>query len=51
MKTSIFMQGFFFKNNHTATEQNSGSGYRSMFKNMINFRPVQQFYKETEENI
>lgn len=50
MKTSILMQVFIWKNNHTATEYNSGSGYRRVRKNMINFRPLQQSYKETEAN-
>lgn len=36
---------FVWKNKHTATEYNSGSGYRRVFKAIINFRPVQQSYK------
>lgn len=40
-----FNAAFLWKNKHTATEQNSGPGYRRVLKKIINFRHTQQSYK------
>lgn len=45
-----FNEGFVRKNRHTATDYNSGPGYRRVLKKIINFGPAQQSYKETDTN-